>query len=67
MSEALRRYKKGKFNRAEVVIQSDGSQVFTLAEEGKKKVYKFRVKNLNQPNEEEVDIDTGKPIIKRNL
>jgi len=47
--------------------QPDGSIIIALAKRGQKKVHRFRVKNLYQPNEEEVDIDTGKPKPKRNL
>lgn len=61
MSIGLKRYKQGKFNRAEVVDQPDGSQVITIYKEGYKKVHRFRVKNLNKPDEEEVDIETGSP------
>lgn len=67
MSKALDKYKAGEWNEAEVEVMPDGSGIITLTKEGTKKVYKCRVKNLYKPNEEEVDIGTGKPIGKRNL
>ena len=52
----------GKWNYANIEEKPDGSQVITLYSEGDKKPSVFRVKNLYQDNEEEVDIDTGEPI-----
>jgi len=64
---ARERLRQGKFNSMNVECLPDSSQIITLHKEGDKKAHRFRVKNLYQPNEEEVDIDTGKPITKRNL
>jgi len=61
------RYKKGKWNYANIEERPDGSQVITLYREGDKKPSIFRVKNLYQDNEQEVDIDTGQAISKGNL
>ena len=58
-------FKSGDFNRVFTEILSDGSQLVTLKKRGRKKVHKFRVRNLYEPNEEELNIETGKPITKR--
>lgn len=58
---------KGDFNDMSSEWQPDGSVIISLHKRKGNKYFRFRVKNLYQPNEEEVDIDTGKPIAKRNL
>jgi hypothetical protein len=58
---------KGNFNDMSQEHQSDGSIKITLSKRGEDKVYKFRVRNLYQPNEEELDYDTGQPIAQGNL
>jgi len=58
---------KGDFNDMEQHWLNDGSVIIHLHKRRGKKHYHFRVKNLYQPNEEEVDIDTGKPIAKGSL
>ena len=67
MNKGLSKLKKGDFNSLDAKGQPDGSVIITLYKRGEKRSYKFRVKNLYQLNEEEVDIDTGKPITKGNL
>lgn len=54
--------RSGDFNTMNVEQQADGSQVITLTKEGDDKVYRFRVRNLCQPDEQEVDYATGEPI-----
>lgn len=59
--KAIEEYKKGRFNQAYIEQQADGSQLFTLTRDNSYGVAKFRVRNLYQPGEEELDIDTGEP------
>lgn len=61
----LKNYKKGNWNYATVERQSDGSLLITTHKEGQVKARKCRVKNLYQSNEEELDVESGKPITKR--
>jgi len=63
----LQMYHKGQFNDINQKWLNDGSVILTLYKRKGNKHYKIRVKNLYQPDEEEVDIDTGKPITKGNL
>ncbi|MBA7584913.1 hypothetical protein ES708_26879 [subsurface metagenome] len=65
--EPILRYKKGDFNTCDIVEQPDGSYIYSLTKDGERKPIKFRAKNLYQPNEQEVNIDTGKPIAKRDI
>lgn len=58
----LKRLHDGDFNYMGQEQKPDGTVVITLAKDGEPKGYRFRVRNLYQPNEEEVDIDEGKPI-----
>jgi len=58
----LEKLKTGDFNDMMQEQQPDGSVIITLSKRGEDKVYKFRVRNLYQPDEQEVDIATGKPI-----
>lgn len=58
----LKRLHEGDFNYMGQEPQPDGSVVITLAKDGEPKGCRFRVRDLYGPNEEEVDIDTGKPI-----
>lgn len=59
--KAINRYKKGKFSEAHIEHLTDGSQRITLIVDSEGEVGKFRVKNLGQSNEEEVDVNTGAP------
>ena len=43
---------RGDFNTMNVECQPDGSQVITLTKDGEDKIYRFRVKNLYQEDEE---------------
>jgi len=43
---------RGDFNTMNVEQQPDGSQVITLTKDGENKIYRFRVKNLYQEDEE---------------
>lgn len=58
---------KGGFNNLNQEWLPDGSVIITLYKRKGKKQYKFRVKNLYKPDEQEVDIDTGEPIAKGSL
>jgi len=60
--EGLKKLKAGDFNDMSQEQQPDGSVIITLSKRGEDKTYRFRVKNLYQPDEQEVDIATGKPI-----
>lgn len=57
----LEKLHKGAFNDMSQERQPDGSVIITLSKRGEDKVYRFRVKDLYGPNEQEVDIDTGEP------
>jgi len=63
----LKMYHKGQFNDINQKWLDDGTVILTLYRRKSNKYHKIRVKNLYKPNEEEVDIDTGKPIAKRSL
>jgi len=65
--KALERYHRGDFNDINQKWLPDGSVILTLHKRGQKTYHKIRVKNLYQPNEEVVRIDTGEPIAKGNL
>lgn len=58
----LTRLKKGRFNHMEQAWHGDGTVTITLHDRKPNKHYAARVKDLYGPNEEEVEIDTGKPI-----
>ena len=58
----LQRFRQGKYNQAQQKWLPDGSVIITLIDDKAGKVYKFRVKDIKTPNEQEVDIDTGEPI-----
>jgi hypothetical protein len=58
---------KGDFNDMSQEWQSDGSVKITLSKRDGKEPVKFRVRNLYQSNEEELDYDTGQPIAQGNL
>jgi len=60
----LKRFRQGKYTQAHQVRQPDGSVIITLIDDNAGKVYKFRVKDIKTPDEQEVDIDTGEPIAK---
>ena len=63
----LEKLRSGDFNYIAQEWQPDGSVIITLSKRGEDKVYKFRVKDLYGKNEQEVNIDTGKPIAKGDL
>ncbi|MBA7571009.1 hypothetical protein ES708_12765 [subsurface metagenome] len=63
----LQRLKEGKFNDMSQVRQPDGSVIVTLVDNKKGRTYKFRVRDLYGPNEEVLNVATGKPIAKRDL
>ena len=65
--EGLDKLKSGDFNDMNQEWQEDGSVIITLSKRGEEQVYKFRVRNLYQPDEQEVDIATGEPIAKRDI
>jgi len=52
MEEGLQKLYSGDFNTGGVEILADGSQLITLSSDGDNKVYRFRVKNLYQPDEQ---------------
>jgi hypothetical protein len=62
LTEALRRFKSGDFNGMNQKKQSDGSIIISLTKTGESRVLKFRVRNLYQPDEQELDVDTGEPL-----
>ena len=64
---AIDKYKSGDFNNTSWQWQPDGSVIITLSSSNEPEVYKFRVKNLDQENEEELDVSTGEPISKGDL
>lgn len=63
----LKKLHKGDFNNMSQEWQPDGSVIITLSKRDEGKVYRFRVEDLYGENEQEVDIDTGKPITKRDI
>ena len=63
----LERLHKGLFNTMQQVWQPDGSVKITLLVTGDSRAYHLRVQDLYGKNEQEVHIDTGKPIVKRNI
>ena len=58
----LKMFHKGKFNDLNQEWQPDGTVIITIHGREEKQFHRFRVKNLYEPNEEEIDIDTGEPI-----
>jgi hypothetical protein len=52
----------GDFNVMQVENQTDGSQVITLTKDGEDKVYRFRVKNLYQIDEEVLEDEVLKVV-----
>lgn len=63
--EGLRKLKESNFNSVSWEWQPDGSVIITLTSRKWEGVERFRVRDLYGPNEEVVDVDTGKPIRKR--
>ena len=57
--KGLEKLKSGGFNVMDVAKQPDGSEVITLTSAHYSEVYRFRVRNLYQENEEVFDGDTG--------
>ena len=51
-AEGLEKLYTGDFNGMSQAAQPDGSVVITLAKRGEGKIYRFRVMNLYQANEE---------------
>ena len=52
MMNGLKKLYLGEWNSLEAKEQPDGSQRITLTKDGEDKVYRFRVKNLYQEDEE---------------
>lgn len=50
--KAIDKLKAGDFNDMYTESQPDGSVIITLSKRGEHKVYRFRVKDLYDPNEE---------------
>ena len=65
--EGLKKLHKGDFNYMSQEWQPDGTVIIKLSKRSENKTYRFRVRGLYKPNEKEVDIDTSKPITKRNI
>lgn len=63
----LEKLKAGDFNDMNQQQLEDGSVLITLSKRGEDEVYKFRVRNLYQPDEEELDVSTGQPINEGNI
>lgn len=59
-SKALKAFKLGNFNDMSQEKQSDGTVIITLNKRTWKKPIRFRVRNLYQSNEKEVDLATGR-------
>ncbi len=57
MSKGLEKYKAGDFNDCSEQKMPDGSTIYTIIKRSENKVYRFRVKNLNQPDEEELEME----------
>ena len=60
----LERLKSGDFNDMSQERLPDGSILVTLSKRGAASPCKFRVRNLYQPGEEVVDLETGLPPTK---
>lgn len=60
--KGLKRLHKGDFNYMSQERQPDGSVIIKLSKRSEGKTYRFRVRDLYGPNEEEVNLDTGEPI-----
>jgi hypothetical protein len=67
MRTGLEKLHSGDFNDMMQERQPDGSVIITLSSRNYPEVYKFRVRNLYQPNEEELDATTGEPINEGNI
>ncbi|MBA7589014.1 hypothetical protein ES708_31087 [subsurface metagenome] len=61
----LKKLKSGNFNDMNQEWLPDGSVIITLTSRKWKGIERFRVRNLYKSNEEELDIESGKPITKR--
>ena len=62
MSEGFKKLKAGVFNNMSQERQPDGSVVVTLTGRRYAEAYKFRVKDLYGPDEQELNIETGDPV-----
>ena len=58
------RLHQGKYNHMHQEGLPDGSVIIALVDRRIKTVYKLRIRNLNQENEEVLDYATGEPIAK---
>ena len=59
--EGLEKLKTGDFNSMVQEHLPDGSVIITLSSRKYPEVHRFRVRDLYGPNEEVVDVDTGRP------
>lgn len=64
MSGNLKRLHKGDYNTMVQTWLPDGTVQIRLIDHRADKVYKFRVKDFQGPNEEEVDYETGQSLAK---
>lgn len=62
MSKGLTRYKNGDWNTCRADEQQDGSYIITISSRKRADPDVFRVRGLNTPREEELDVATGNPI-----
>lgn len=62
MTTPLESLKQGDFLYMAQEHKPDGSVVITLLKHNDNKPTRFRIKDLYGPNEQEVDVATGKPI-----
>jgi hypothetical protein len=53
----LEKLKSGDFNAMDVECLADGSQIITLHKEGEAQNYRFRVRNLYKPDEQELPLE----------
>lgn len=65
--KGLQKLRSGDFNTMNVKKQPDGSEIITLSSDHYPEVYRFRVRNLYEKDEEVWDNATGKPIPSRDL
>lgn len=65
--EGLKKLKSGDFNVLSQEGLYDGSVLITLSSRKYKRVYVFRVRNLYKRNEEVLDVNTGEPIVQKDV
>lgn len=63
--KGLQKLYNGDFNRMSEEDLPDGSVIITLTSRKWKGVERFRVRDLYKPTEQELDIETGKPLPKK--